>query len=331
MLNVFENDLFSFTSLTSAVNKIPYKPQEISSWLPWNSQGINTITAVVEEQNGVLSLVPAVSRGAPATQHGEGQRKARSFVVPHHPLERTILAASVQGVRSFGSEDVMETVEQTVNQKLAEMVRSHELTWEFGRAGAISGILKNANGDVIYNWFTEFGVAQNTKSIALGTAGTDVVSDLLEAKEKSEEELGDLSAQGYVLVAGKDLFKKIVGHAKIEKAYDRWQESAFLRADNRAGFKIASDITVVSYSRGKIGSTNFIDPAKGYLCPIAEGLYETRFAPADTMDAANTVGLPLYSSSEPLKHGRGVELLTESNALSYVSRPRAIVEISSSN
>src|SRR5690242_13117042 len=99
LADVFKSDLFSFTSLTAAVNAIPYVPQELQSWLPWNAEGINTVTAVVEEQNGLLTLVAAVPRGAPASQDREGGRKARSFLVPHYPRERTIMASSIQGVR----------------------------------------------------------------------------------------------------------------------------------------------------------------------------------------------------------------------------------------
>jgi hypothetical protein len=330
LVNVFDSDLFSFTSLTSAVNKVPYVPRGLSQWLPWNAQGVNTISVVVEEREGVLSLVPTAPRGAPASQEKRAARKARSFLVPHYPREATILAAEVQGVRQFGSEDAMETVEQKRDERLADMARSHQATWEYARAGAISGKLLDADGSVIYDWHAEFGVAQNTKTIALDTATTKVVNKLIEAKEASEDELGELIADGYVLVCGKSIFHDFVGHPTIEKAYERWQDGAALRDDNRRGFKIASDITVVSYNRGKVGSTKFIADDEAYLCPVAEGLYQTRYAPADTIEAANTVGLPLYSSAEPLRHGKGVELHTESNHLSYVTRPRAIVKITKS-
>lgn len=331
MLNdVFNSDLFSFTSLTSAVNNIPYTPQGLAALLPWNEQGVATVSVVVEEKDGVLTLVPTAPRGAPATQATKGSRKARSFLVPHYPFESSILAAEVQGVRVFGSDNALETVEQKRGEKLAEMSTSQAATMEYARAGAITGKLLDADGSTLYDWHSEFGVAQNTKVVALGTATTKVVTKLIEAKEQSEDELGSAIANGYVLVCGRTIFHEFVGHPTIEKAYERWQDGAALRADNRGGFKIADDITLVSYGRGKVGSTKFVADDEAYLCPVVPGLYQTRFAPADNIEAANTIGLPMYASAEVMKHGKGVELLVESNHLSYCEKPRSIIKITKS-
>jgi len=330
MLNVFESDLFSFTSLTSAVNKLPEKPHELGQWLPWNEQGVNTVSIVVEEKDGSLSVVPSAPRGGgKLAAVKRDPRRARSLLVPHYPHYDSILAAEVQGVRAFGSESQMETVEAKRAEKLAAMQANHEVTWEFARAGAISGVLYDANGDVIYDWHSEFGVSRNSHDIALGTATTNVRDQLIQAKRKSEVELGATLASGYKLICGSAIWSEITSHASVEKAFDRWQDGAYLRADNRRGFMIADDIEVVSYHKSKVGDLEFIAPDEAFLCPIAP-IYQARFAPADTLEAANTIGLPLYTMGEPMPFGRGIELCTESNHIHYVERPRAIVRIKKS-
>jgi hypothetical protein len=332
LADVFKSDLFSFTSLTSAVNAIPYVPQELQTWLPWNAEGVETTSVVIESQDGVLTLIPAVPRGAPASQDREGARKAFSLLVPHYPRERTIMASSIQGVRQFGSDSELETVEAKIAQAQAQMVRQHESTWEFGRACAITGVLKNADGSTLIDLNAAQGVVQNQYDIDFATATTDVKDELIVAKERSEDEQSaDTPANGYALIAGRAMFHTISRHASLKTAFDRWRDGQALRADNRFGGMIIGDnITLYSAGRGKVGGVTFIADDEAYLCPIAPGMYQTRFAPADTVEAANTTGLPLYSMSDPLPYGRGVKILTESNAISYTTTPRAIIKIKQS-
>lgn len=81
------------------------------------------------------------------------------------------------------------------------------------------------NGDVSQNLFALFGLTQNTHSFALGTATTDVISEIIEAVEKAEDELGAYQglARGYKLIAGKNIHRKIVRHAKVEKGFRVFQ------------------------------------------------------------------------------------------------------------
>lgn len=132
---------------------------------------------------------------------------------------------------------------------------------------------------------------------------------------------------GYKWVLTPSVYDKATTHPSIKAAFDRWQDGAFLRADNRKGFMIADDIEVVSYHNSKVGDVSFIEDGDSFLVPNASDLFHVRFAPADTLEAANTIGLPLYEMSEPMPFGRGVDLATESNAIYYTALPRAIVRI----
>lgn len=59
--------------------------------------------------------------------------------------------------------------------------------------------------------------------------------------------------------------------------------------------------------------------------------FVTYFAPANLIEAANTIGLPLYARQVGRPDGRGVDLMTESNPLPVVRRPALAVRIYSSN
>ena len=130
LLDIFNDDAFSLTSLTATINDQPYQPGRIGNLGLFAESGINTTTAVVESRNGELVLLSTSERGAPAPQAKGGKRQVRSFVIPHIPYDATIVADEVRNVRAFGSESALEGVRTVVNQRLASMNANHEVTLE---------------------------------------------------------------------------------------------------------------------------------------------------------------------------------------------------------
>lgn len=159
LLDIFRSDAFSLTSLTQAILKLPYKPARIGEMGLFQDKGITTLTATVEEKNGLLSLLSTRPRGSQADAAKRSMRKARSFVIPHIPLDDEILASDVQGVRAFGSESEELTVAGLVNERLMEMRQCHEATLEWHRLGALHGVILDADAStIIYDLFQEFGL-----------------------------------------------------------------------------------------------------------------------------------------------------------------------------
>jgi Phage major capsid protein E len=127
-------------ALTDAINQMPFVPGRIGQLGLFREQGVSTTSVMIEEREGNLTLVETTSRGAPAVQHVANKRKARSLSVPHVALEDTILADEVQNVRAFGSENMLEGVQNVVNQRLSEMASKIDATLEHLRIGAITRI-----------------------------------------------------------------------------------------------------------------------------------------------------------------------------------------------
>lgn len=331
-MSIFNSDLFSFTSLTTAINNIPNKPQELGEWFVWGAKGVTTSSIIIEEQNGSLSLVQSQPRGAPPNVGtNRPKRRGRSIVIPSYPQYETIISSEVNGVRAFGSDDQVETVSGKIAEKNELMRANHEVNWEWQRAGAINGLLLDADGTVLENWFDFFVKTKTTHVIDLTDATIDVRMKLIEAKAKGERELGALRPKKWKLVCGADYHNDLVSHKSIKEAYDRFQDGSVLRDDLRSGFMVATDIEVVSYHRGYLvtetGDLHFIAPDEAKLIPDVDGLFEVRFAPADTLEAVNTIGLPLYNMAEPMPFGRGATLCAESNSIHYCTRITAIVHI----
>lgn len=329
MLNVFKTDAFSTVSLTDAVLKAPYKPGRIGQLKLFREKGMVNTTAIVEEKSGQLSLISTSPRGGPGSTLGAAKRTARSFIAPHLERESKIMADEVQGIRAFGSEDATEAVEAMVNDRLAELRAMHEVTLEWHRIGAIQGNILDADGvSTIYNLFTEFGLTQQTQNIVLSSATTDVRGQCTAILRKIETELGAEPVSSYRAFCGANFFDAFISQATVVNSI-QYQESQLLRSDLRAGFTFGG-ITWEEY-RGTVSGQPFINADQAFVFPEGTSIFATYYAPADFLEAVNTLGLPIYAKLvQDDELNRWVKLHTQSNPLALCLRPRAVVKVTKS-
>ena len=326
MLDIFNDDAFSLTSLTATINEMEYKPGRLGELNLFQETGINTTTAVVESINGELRLLTTSERGAPASQAKGDKRKVRSFVIPHIPHDSTVLAGEVQNVREFGSEDSLKGVQAVINQRLMKMNANHEVTLEYLRMGALKGIILDGDGStVLYNLFSEFGVTQQNHVFKFSDATTDIRIQSVKARRKVEQALGASPYSGLRALCGADFYDGLVGHDSTKKAYDRYMDGETLRNDPKAGFRFA-DVNWEEY-RGSVGDKEFIASDEAYLYPEGADIFKTWFAPADFVETVNTIGLPRYAKQKTMDFDKGVIIHTQSNPLPINLRPRAVIKL----
>jgi hypothetical protein len=331
-LDIFSSSAFSMVALTDAINQMPFVPGRIGQLGLFREQGVSTTSVMIEEREGNLTLVETTSRGAPAVQHVANKRKARSLSVPHVALEDTILADEVQNVRAFGSENMLEGVQNVVNQRLSEMASKIDATLEHLRIGAIKGQILDADGSaVIYDLFAEFGVTAYTEvdfdlDNASPTPGA-VKKKCHDIRRKIEDELGVVPYDHIHAMCGPDFFDELITHPEVEKAYERWLDGAFLRQGQARGSFEYAGILFEEY-RGKVGSVDFTDASKAYFFPVGvPGLFRQYNAPADFVETANTIGLPRYAKQAvDQQFARWVMLHVQSNPLPICTRPRVLMK-----
>jgi len=322
MLNVFRNDAFSAATLTDAFTKTPYVPGRIGKLGLFSARGIRTTTAIVEMKDGQLSLIQTTPRGGPGSNIGGMPRSARSFVVPHLERDSRITADEVQDVRQFGSEDALEGVQAVIDERQADLRQMHEVTHEYHRVGAIKGVILDADGtSTVHNLFTEFGVSQQVEELDLAA---NVRSQVVGYQRLVEAELGATPVSGYRAFCGDTFFDELIDSPSVVETLKR-QDSKVLREDLRSGFEFAG--VVWENYRGSVGGTAFFPTDEAYLVPEGTGIFKMYFAPADFMEAVNTIGLPVYSKIAEGEMNRWAKLHTQSNPLALNLRPRAVVKI----
>ena len=334
VLDVFKGNAFNVTSLTDAINNIPHKPGRLSELGLFSAKGVTSRSIIIEERDGVLQLLVSKPYGAPADVSKKRARRARNFVVPHFPMDDTVLAEEVQGIRAFGSQSETEGVAQVVSEKIASMRQSHEVTLEWLRMGAVKGVVFDGDTTtVLHNFFTEFEVnKQADQDWDMHTVGTEQAPKCTAAIRLIEEALGGTPYDHIHCLMGDDVWDKFVVNTSVKTAYERWsggqdgQPGAFLRSDMRRGFPFGG-IYFENY-RGKIASTSFVAATEGRIFPVgAPGLFQTINAPADYMETVNTVGLPFYAKQERMAFDRGISINTQSNPLNICTKPRTLIRI----
>lgn len=322
MNDFFTPDAFSLTTLTAAINDIPYKPMRLSSL--YTEQGISTLDAVIEARNSTLEIIEVEARGTPGQVIQGDKRKIATIRCPHIPARATVMADSVQGIRAFGTDSSTEVLETVVNERLAKGRGSIDITMEAHRMLGLRGQYMDHNGD-IQSLFDFFGVTQS--SIHMGFSSTtsskcrskaDMLFDMI------EEALGGLTFSGVTAFCGKDFWRDLLEDKDAKETMLNTQMAADLRKDPRQSFSWLG----INWERYRgVGSIKVADDEAVATAEGVDGLFITRFAPADYVETVNTIGLPYYGRGEAIGMNKGYAIEMQSNPLNICTRPKTLVKL----
>jgi len=323
------DDLFTVTTLTAAINKLPALPTKAGSLGIFNERGIATTTVVVEVREGRLFLVPNVSRNDDPQPVANAKRVRRTFETAHLPTSAQVLPSEIQNLAQFGEageDGATDPQAQVINDKLQALKNSLEATREWQRIGALRGKVLDADGAVLVDLYDAFGVTQKRINVALATATTDVRSKVLEAKRHAEAKLGGVLVSGFKAFCGPEWFDKFTDHPKVQKAYESYQEAQDrIGGDKREGFTFGG-VEFIEYNASVSGQI-FIPADVAQVFPVGVGIYELYNAPANYNETVNTLGQPFYAKAEERRLGKGWDLEAQANPLALCLYPEALVEL----
>lgn len=328
MLDPFKNG-YDLVEMTDRINKVPFIPGQASVAVPWSESGIATTSLLIEEKAGVLTLISPSPRGGPGSTIDKQKRTMRSIAVPHYQIDGAIYADEVQGVRAFGSESDVDTVDSRVNEVMAEFSANVlDPSLELQRLGALKGIIVNSDTTTTVNLFDFFGVTQPTEvDFNLDSTANDgsLRETCNEVWRTMQDALGAIPLAGIRALCSKEFFAALVKNAEVRATYQYDQNGAFLRTKTAFGGQEFGDIEFREY-RGS-GSTLKVAANKCHLFPTnGGGLYRTVYAPADYKETVNTKGLPRYAKVVPWPNDKGVSIEMQTNPLSYCTRPGVLIQ-----
>ena len=323
--DIWEGDGFTLESLTAAVNHEPYRPGQVSALGVFEEDSVTTTVVSIEERNGKLSLIEPTERGGPGETADDEERNRIPFEVDHYQRDDFIKADSVQNIRAFGEEDVLETLQDRIERRAQRHAQDLTMTLEHQRVGAIKGIVTSKSGKTLHDLYSRFGIAVPAAvSLELDVEATKVASLWQDVMYGIEDAL-DEPYSGIHVFTGRDFHKALWTHKTVQETFLYHNGAAILRQDVPDTFEFGG-ATWERYRTGAKATANlgapYIAATEARVIPLGvPDLFITRFAPADYEETVNTEGLPFYAKQYSSRNGKGRHLEVQTNAISLCTRP----------
>lgn len=337
VLDLFDDPVFSTRALVDAINVVPNTYGRLNELNLFPIRGVATTYVEIEYRNGVLNLLRTAERGTRGTAAVRGQRSVRIFKVPHIPHIDALLASDIQNRIPFGATDALDRVQNAANEKLDEMANKHFITLEALRASALNGVLLDADGSTIIDFFAEFGITEKVVDFDLTNTASNITTKTGDVLRHMEDNLmGETMTRAHALCSP-EFFDGFVTHPNVEKAYTYYaSQQEALRNDVRKGF-LHKGIVYEEYrgnanylaADGSVINRKFIAAGEARIFPVGtRQTFQTYLAPPDSLSEVNTAPAEnqmMYVTQKRLDHDVGIEYRSQSNPLPLVKRPALLV------
>lgn len=310
-IDIFKHDAFRLQTMLAAMESIDFKPQRLGELGVFTPNPVRTETVSIENRDGVLALIKTSQRGAPPEQRKNEERKIRSFNTVRIAKGDRITASELAFVRAFGTESELQQVQAEVARRLAGPVGLQseiELTLENMRLGAIQGVVKDADGSTIIDWFDEFGVDQadeidfdlDNKDPASG-AVRKLCNQVVRTMAKASKGVFTPATRVHAL-CGDAFWDDLTAHPEIRSTYLNTQEAASLRNGNAYETFSYGGITFENYRGTDDGETVGIGSDECRFFPVnAPGAFLEVFSPGEQFEHLGQLGKPIYPLIVPDK------------------------------
>ena len=231
-MDIFSGNGFSLIGLQGTVDKVDYKPNYLAQFFektPTTSQ-----TFFIDRQSSGIDLVPSSALGSAPVERRTDPRDMVNLTSVRLAKGRTVTAAEIANLRAFGTETEFAQVMRVYDAERGKVRADIEATLELHRLGALQGKLYDADGRLLYNYFTAFGETEPAKiKWNLGSATFDIRDAATKLKRELLRKAKGAFGQSVevVFVCGDDWWDALMANAKLQATYLNisGQESANLR------------------------------------------------------------------------------------------------------
>ncbi|WP_158534044.1 major capsid protein [Hyphomonas pacifica] len=331
--------VWSFTArhLTQTVNQIPNVWGYLGELNYAPGEGVDTTVVEIARTSEGVRVLPAVTRGGPASTKKGPKEDAIYIEIPSFPQTHTITPGDVQDWLKKANREINPvTLEQSLADRLESLRKDHDYTLEYQRVGSAKGKLIDGAGNELLDLFEAFGVVQKTVDFALDDPTTNVRAKCNEVKAYQRANLQGETMSGAEMLVDSGFFDAFVEHPNVEKYWLNHVEALALAHMDAKG-PYGREFTFGGlHLREYDASVNLYDGSavpmigadQGHAFPVGtQDAWQTYFGPPHDIRFANAGGLEIYMSQEMLKHGAGVELKSESCPLAVFRRPNLLVGV----
>lgn len=338
------NGTFDTVDLTDAVRNVPIQWGTINQLGIFETEGVAGETVVFEETTQDGALVVDRVRGEKNTVSKDGGRKLHSFIVPHFPLDDFISPKDLVAKSAYENFNEVEQLDKVRTRKLLRLRQNHDWTLNKARAQALfSGTAYAPNGTITQDWNSEFGVTRSEVDFLLGTPGTEVLAKIEAVIQYIQDGMGGNGVMtGIIIPCDTGFFNKLIIHASVKAAYT-FDQNLKAGTDPMRGRLAANGSPLpmgrefyfggVTFReiRDSYNGTKIVTANEGVAVPVGSDMFKTYFAPAERFGLVNTEGEMMYAFETAAQNGTKIDIETESNHISALLRPQAVIRAFSSN
>jgi hypothetical protein len=304
-MDIFKADAFSMFELSSAVQKMDYLPSMLGSMNLFTPKPVRTKNVWVDRKSDTLNLIGFSERGSAPDQSERYSRDMLPLTIPRLAVQDTVWAHEIAGLREFNSETELMSVQREIAERLAKMRQKVEYTEEYLRLAAIQGLaLDPADGSTYYNYYTQFGEAQDTAtSFELDVTTTDVAGICRELARSIMRSAKGAWIKGQSRVhalVGDAFFDALIAHPNVQKFWLNWQAAAEMRGIDPFSQFDFGGIVFHNYQGSDDNSEIAIATGEAKFFIVGgDGIFVKAMAPADEfMPFVNTPGQSVYAVQE---------------------------------
>ena len=209
------NDAYDLRSLTRALNILD-KPM-LGPDQYFVPEPVMHPQFAVEIKSGTMTLIDSVPVGGQSKNLDDVTRKVYPFQTYRFPTKFRVTAADIANKRAFGQENMAMAVDAALAEKM-QWGRDKLLNQQaYMKWGAIKGVVLDGDGlTTLYNWFTEFGVTEESVTFALTTDATHVVDHCDTVINHIADNIGGDSWNGEVHGwCGKTFWQQLISHPEV--------------------------------------------------------------------------------------------------------------------
>lgn len=335
---------FDVVDLTSAVRNIPIQWGTFNQMGIFTEEGVASDTVMFEESTQDGALIVDRVRGEKNQVSKDGTRKLHTFALGHFPLDDYISPKDLQNKSAYENFDEVEQLEKVRARKLKRLRQNHDWTLNKARAQALfSSTAYAPSGTISQNWDTEFNISRTAVDFLLGTSTTEVLAKIEVVIAAVQNGMGGNGVfTGIVAPCDTAFFNKLIAHASVQNAY-KYAQANQAGLDPMRGRLAAGGSPLpmgrefyfggITFKevRDAYNGTSIVTASEGVAVPMGSDMFKTYFGPAERFGLVNTAGEMLYVFEQPASNGTKIILESESNHISALLRPQAVVRLHTSN
>lgn len=306
-IDIFNDNAFGLVELSAAIEDIPYVPEYLGSIGLITPRSSRTESVAIERRESVLHLVPTTPRGAAPVKNTRDPRTERLFKGVRLAKDDTINASEIAGIRAFGTETEFTQAQDEIMTRLTKIRRDMELTHEHMRLGLIQGIVLDADGSELFNWFDLWGISQPAEivfdfaNLKDGNLRKYIATNVARAMMRSAKGAWG-PATRIIGLCGDEFYDALTSSPEVRETYIGWAAAADLRASVGQPFQEFSfgEVTWVNYRGTDDNSRIAIPSTKVKFFPTnAPDAFLRVDTPGEFFDNINTPGQQYYAMTIP--------------------------------